>query len=77
MKRIAILGCTGSIGRSALAVVEAHPDRLRVVAIAAGENVERHQVMAASEEAGLALDLLVEMRNKVVEAYRTMINMQS
>ena len=42
-----------------------------------GENVELHQVMAATEEAGLALDLLVEMRNKVIEAYRTMINMQS
>ena len=39
MKRIAILGSTGSIGQSALAVVAAHPDRLRVVALAAGENV--------------------------------------
>ncbi len=38
MKRIAILGSTGSIGQSALSVVEAHPDRLRVVALAAGEN---------------------------------------
>ena len=36
MKRIAILGSTGSIGRSALAVVDAHPDRLRVTALAAG-----------------------------------------
>ena len=44
---------------------------------AAGENVELHQVMAASEEAGLALDLLIEMRNKVVEAYRSVISMQS
>ncbi len=41
MKRIAILGSTGSIGRSALAVVAAHPDRLRVVALAAGGNVDR------------------------------------
>ncbi len=40
MIRIAILGSTGSIGRSALAVVEAHPDRLQVVALAAGRNVE-------------------------------------
>ena len=38
MKRLAILGSTGSIGRSALAVVDAHPDRLRVVALAAGDN---------------------------------------
>jgi flagellar hook-basal body complex protein FliE len=42
-----------------------------------GEPVELHQVMAASSEAGLALDLLVEMRNKVTDAFRTLINMQS
>ncbi len=41
MKGIAILGSTGSIGQSALAVVEAHPEKLRVVAIAAGENATR------------------------------------
>ena len=40
MKRIAILGSTGSIGRSALAVVDAHPARLRVAALAAGGNAE-------------------------------------
>lgn len=44
---------------------------------AAGEDIELHQVTAATEEAGIALDLLVELRNKVVESYRTMINMQS
>jgi 1-deoxy-D-xylulose-5-phosphate reductoisomerase len=38
VKRIAILGSTGSIGRSALAVVEAHADRLEVVGLAAGAN---------------------------------------
>lgn len=42
-----------------------------------GENVELHQVMAASEEAGIALDMLIELRNKVVEAYRSVISMQS
>jgi len=40
VKSIAILGSTGSIGRSALAVVDAHADRLRVVGLAAGENDE-------------------------------------
>lgn len=40
MIRIAILGSTGSIGQSALAVVAAHPDRLEVVVLAAGENSE-------------------------------------
>ena len=38
MNRIAVVGSTGSIGRSALAVAEAHSDRLRIVALAAGEN---------------------------------------
>jgi 1-deoxy-D-xylulose-5-phosphate reductoisomerase len=38
VKRLAILGSTGSIGRSALAVVDAHPARLKVVALAAGGN---------------------------------------
>jgi 1-deoxy-D-xylulose-5-phosphate reductoisomerase len=35
---IAVLGCTGSIGRSALAVIERHPDEFRVVALAAHRN---------------------------------------
>jgi flagellar hook-basal body complex protein FliE len=43
----------------------------------AGEDVELHQVMAAQEEAGIALDLLIELRNKMVESYRTLVNMQS
>ena len=41
MRRVAILGSTGSIGQSALSGVEAHPNRLRVVALAAGENSGR------------------------------------
>src|ERR687885_693392 len=42
-----------------------------------GEAVEVHQVMAATEEASLSLDLMVELRNKVTEAYRTLVSMQS
>ena len=38
MKHLAILGSTGSIGRSALDVVDAHPGRLKVVSLAAGDN---------------------------------------
>jgi flagellar hook-basal body complex protein FliE len=41
-----------------------------------GEPVELHQVMAATEEAGIALEMLVEIRNKLTEAYRSVINMQ-
>src|SRR5690349_13199551 len=40
MKRIAILGSTGSIGNSTLKIVEAYPERFRVVSLAAGKNIE-------------------------------------
>jgi 1-deoxy-D-xylulose-5-phosphate reductoisomerase len=39
MKRLAVLGSTGSIGRQTLEVVSAFPDRFEVVALACGENV--------------------------------------
>lgn len=42
-----------------------------------GEAVELHQVMAAGEEAGIALEMMIELRNKFTEAYRTLINMQN
>jgi 1-deoxy-D-xylulose-5-phosphate reductoisomerase len=37
-RRVALIGSTGSIGRQAVEVIEAHPDAFRVVAIAAGTN---------------------------------------
>jgi 1-deoxy-D-xylulose-5-phosphate reductoisomerase len=40
MKNLVILGATGSIGVSTLEIVEAHPDRFRVVAMTAGKNLE-------------------------------------
>ncbi|MEJ2429651.1 MAG: 1-deoxy-D-xylulose-5-phosphate reductoisomerase [Deltaproteobacteria bacterium] len=40
MKRIAILGSTGSIGRSALQVIEQFPNHFQVVALAAGKNID-------------------------------------
>jgi len=40
MRRIAILGSTGSIGRSTFSVVESHPERFQVVSLAAGKNVD-------------------------------------
>ena len=41
MKRVTILGSTGSIGEQALDVIRRHPDRFQVVALAAGSNRER------------------------------------
>src|SRR5581483_12411943 len=40
MKRIAILGSTGSIGTSTLKIVEAYPDLFSVVSLAAGNNLD-------------------------------------
>src|ERR1700724_3571524 len=40
MRRIAILGSTGSIGCSTLSVAESYPDRFQVVGLAAGGNLE-------------------------------------
>src|SRR5260370_33763589 len=64
-KRIAILGSTGSIGQSALAVVDQHPGRLKVVALAAGENADllaeqiaRYRPSLAAMASGRALDRL-------------------
>jgi 1-deoxy-D-xylulose-5-phosphate reductoisomerase len=40
MKKLSILGSTGSIGVSTLDVVAAHPDKFQVIALAAGNNLE-------------------------------------
>jgi len=40
MKRIAILGSTGSIGQSTLKIVESYPDRFAVATLAAGNNLD-------------------------------------
>jgi 1-deoxy-D-xylulose-5-phosphate reductoisomerase len=40
VRRICILGSTGSIGSSTLSVVESYPERFQVIALAAGRNVD-------------------------------------
>jgi 1-deoxy-D-xylulose-5-phosphate reductoisomerase len=70
MKNIAILGCTGSIGRQTLAVVEAMPERFSVVALAAGGNLQelagqisRHRPEVVSvADAGKAGELMARLR---------------
>lgn len=47
-----------------------------VEAFLRGEPVELHDVMAAVEEAGIALEMLIQVRDRLVEAYRTVANMQ-
>jgi flagellar hook-basal body complex protein FliE len=41
-----------------------------------GDDIELHRVMAATEEAQIALEALIEVRNKFTEAYRTLTQMQ-
>jgi 1-deoxy-D-xylulose-5-phosphate reductoisomerase len=72
MKHISILGCTGSIGRQCLSVVDELPGRFEVVALSAGANVPlvaeqiaRHHpkvVSVATEEAARQLCSLLHDR---------------
>jgi 1-deoxy-D-xylulose-5-phosphate reductoisomerase len=67
LKRLAILGSTGSIGQSTLSIVEQFPERYCVAALAAGRNVDmafeqavrwRPQLISmATEELASALDV--------------------
>lgn len=69
----------GDALKNALNEVSAMQDGARdaIGAFMRGEPVEVHEVMAAAEEAGIALELLIEIRNKLTDAYRAVINMQS
>lgn len=70
MKRLAILGSTGSIGQSTLSIVEQFPERYQVAALAAGRNVDeafaqalrwRPRVVSLATEK-LAGDLAAKLR---------------
>ena len=47
-----------------------------VARVAAGEDVELHQVMIAMQEADISLQLALQVRNKLVEAYSEVMRMQ-
>jgi len=72
VKRLAILGSTGSIGRQCLSVVESLPGRFAVVALAAGSNlpellaqIERHRPQLVSvADAQKADELAALLRQK-------------
>ena len=59
MKRIAILGSTGSIGRSTLSVAESYPERFQIVTLAAGSNLD-----AAFEQASRWRPRLISMASE-------------
>jgi flagellar hook-basal body complex protein FliE len=43
--------------------------------LAAGENVDLHQVMIASEEASISMQVALAMRDKLVQAYQDVMRM--
>jgi len=43
---------------------------------ALGKDVELHQVVLASEQASLALQLTIQIRTKIIEAYQEIMRMQ-
>jgi 1-deoxy-D-xylulose-5-phosphate reductoisomerase len=85
MKKITVLGSTGSIGVSALNVIENNPDHFQVVALSAGKNIKLLQkqiekfhprIAAVSNEksaAELRLHLPEKIKTKVI-GYKDSIN---
>ncbi len=64
MRRVLILGSTGSIGTQALDVVRAHPDRFEVVGLAAGSDRAGVEAQAAEfgvERIALGVDETVQL----------------
>src|SRR5437588_553383 len=56
MRRIAILGSTGSIGRSTLEVAESYPERFQIVSLAAGRNLDAASAQAPRGKPLLPID---------------------
>ena len=77
MKKLGILGSTGSIGVSTLEIVAAYPDRFRVVSLTAGSNLEllKSQIEAfspdlvavASEESARQLGKMLPSRRPDIQ----------
>ena len=47
-----------------------------VEGVLAGQNVPLHQAMIAMEEASVSFQLMVEVRNKLLESYQELMRMQ-
>jgi flagellar hook-basal body complex protein FliE len=62
-------------GMDRLESLESHADE-QVRKMLNGDDVELHQVVLAGEQAGLAFELMMSVRNKVVDAYQEVMRMQ-
>lgn len=72
MKRLAVLGCTGSIGSQTLDIVRANPDKYKVVALSCGSDARRLGELAREFDCGLLgiadEDKLDELRSYAPQA---------
>ena len=71
MKKIAVIGSTGSIGRQTLEVVRRNPDKFKIVSLAAGNNVGEFfkQVKEFSPKAFFQIDEIEINDSIYVEGY--------
>ncbi len=79
MKKVTILGSTGSIGLSALDIIEKNPDRFRIVSLVAGENIKKlkeqiekfkpNVVAVKTKQAAIALRELVTAKTRIKIIY--------
>lgn len=74
----ALVGSFGQVLSNALNQVNALQHRADAMArgVATGEVRDLHQVMIAAQEAGLAFELTMQIRNKIVDAYQEIMRMQ-
>ncbi len=89
MKKVTVLGSTGSIGVSALDVIEKNPGRFRVVALAAGKNIKLLQkqiekfrpkivsVTDVSSAVKLRKELTSQIRTKIVASQEGLLEVAS
>jgi len=68
------LGETFSKALDSLSDTQNSSDAL-IQKLAAGENVDLHQVMIASEEASISMQVALAMRDKLVQAYQDVMRM--
>ena len=79
MRRVAVLGATGSIGRSTLDVIQRHPDRYQVALLSAHHSVDdmealcrthqpTHAVMGDPDAAAALADRLADLSAVTVES---------
>jgi len=70
-------GFDGMLGQFVESVNKKQLDASRAVnGLLSGQDVPLHRVMIASEEASVSFQLMVEVRNKVLEAYQELMRMQ-